>query len=116
MSNILGMQIVQTQHDLVYYVGSISFREFLYFCQSSEELATFHQFWDDVIIFIVFDKFNYSYYIRVAIVKQQIEFIFQQILIYLVFQYFLFCYYLHREFGAAVEVAADTDNSVCSLT
>ena len=55
MSDWLQMHIIKSQHDLTDNVGRLALSETVEFGQPIKKLTSFHNFWNDVVVFIVFN-------------------------------------------------------------
>ena len=97
-------------------VCCLSLAETFKFRQSFEELSTSDDFWNYVIIVIVFHQIHYSYNIWVRLWSKDRELILKQLNINLLFFNLFLLHYFYCKFFTRCFVRAITDKAESSLT
>ena len=81
MSDRLEVHVVQAKHHLVDDIGGLSFSKAVDLDESLEELASFNDFWDDIIVLLIFQQVYYSDNVWMRFLSEDGQLILEQLYI-----------------------------------
>jgi len=70
------MEVVESHHDLNYYIACLIFCEVFDNLKPLEQFATFDDLRDNVVVLTVFEEVDYADYLGVALAAQDCQFVF----------------------------------------
>ena len=77
MRNWLEMHVIKTEHHLMNDISCLILRKAWNFCKSFEELATFDDFRDNIVVLIVLNQVNDPYDVGVTLLTKNWQLILQ---------------------------------------
>ena len=108
------MKIIQSEHDLLNDICCLLFCKTLKLTKSFKKFATFNDFWDYVVILLVFHEVNNSDYLRMTLTSKNRKLVLQKFKENLPFIYHGFLHYFNRKLGIGVSMTTPAHFTECT--